>query len=134
MFERLFDPYGCQAVFPTLGVPGFLLAILINARKASFTDSESGNTSATSEDSTTTLLPSAKRCTYLPRTPWLKSYSSSMSGSRLALGAFFILFSFACSSDSCADNTDLVASVSVDNHEDTSLNGLTDDNKTVLIF
>lgn len=60
-------------------------------RNASFTDSEVRNILATSGESTTTLLPSAYRLAYFPRTPLLKSYSSSISG-RLSRLVFFMSF------------------------------------------
>jgi hypothetical protein len=47
-------------------------------RNASFTDSDVRKIFATSGESTTTLLPSAYRFAYFPRTPLLKSYSGSM--------------------------------------------------------
>jgi hypothetical protein len=42
-------------------------------RKARFTDSESGKSSATSGSSTTILEPCAYLAAYFPRTPWEKS-------------------------------------------------------------
>lgn len=66
-----------------------LLPTRTNVRNASFTDFEVRNIFATSGESTTTLLPSAYRFAYLPRTPLLKSYSGSMSG-RLSWTSFFI--------------------------------------------
>ena len=46
-------------------------------RNASFTDSEVLNIFARSGESTTTLLPSAYRLAYFPRTPLMKSYPAA---------------------------------------------------------
>ncbi len=85
-----------------------LRTIFAKARSASFTEPESGKTSATSGDKTTILLPAARRLTYLPRTPLLKSYSFSISGPRRVLIAFvirkfiFVLFWFEMLHFSCS--------------------------------
>jgi len=68
---------------------GFL-STRTKVRNASFTDSEVRNIFARSGESTTTLLPSAYRLAYFPRTPLLKSYSGSMSACPLRWMTFFI--------------------------------------------
>ena len=81
-----------------------------NVRKASFTDSEVRNIFATSGESTTTLLPSAYRFAYFPRTPLLKSYSGNMS-SCLSRMSFFISISFAARGRTSTDDTDTLVPV-----------------------
>src|SRR5688572_1053414 len=88
-------------------------AIRISARSASLTDSESGKNSATSEDRTTTFVPAAYRAAYRPRSPPLKSYSGSMSGSRVRRDAFFIDFPLATGRLAGADDPDSIRPVDV---------------------
>lgn len=70
-----------------------------SARKASFTEAESGKTSKTSGSMTTTFEPFLYRATVAPRSAPLKSYSGRIvSRSELHRGLltfFFILLSFA---------------------------------------
>jgi len=49
-------------------------------RKASFTEAESGKTSATSGDKRIRFAPAAYRAAYLPRTPPEKSMSGTLLG------------------------------------------------------
>jgi hypothetical protein len=63
--------------------------ILASARREVFTALALGNTSATSDAKTTTLLPCAKRRAYLPRTPREKSYSA-----RIVAASFVLLTGF----------------------------------------
>src|SRR4030067_2763974 len=65
---------------------------------------------------TTTFAPSTYLFAYLPRTPLLKSYSSSMSGSFCIL---FILLPFFFGCLSCANQPDVVAPFRVNNYQKT---------------
>src|SRR5205823_2456813 len=88
-------------------VRAVLRAIFASARRASLTDSGSGNAAATSGASTTTFVPAAYRRAYLPRSPRLKSYSASMSGPAFfVLDALFIILPLAPGRRAGADDPD----------------------------
>src|SRR5204862_345667 len=80
------------------------------------------------------FVPSAYRLAYLPRTPWLKSYSASMSGSRLALAAFFIILPFAAGRYPCTDDANLVAALGEDHDQEPLALGLSEVDKAVFLF
>src|SRR5919106_510473 len=80
------------------------------ARSASFTASESGNTSITDGSRTTMFVPSPYRTAVTPRTPLEKSYSGRMvsgSASRTCFlpFPFFIILALAVGGESCADDS-----------------------------
>src|SRR6266702_5218592 len=85
-------------------VPASFTSWLIarKARRARFTDSESGKWGWRAGSMIATLVPLASRLVYLPRMPLLKSrLGRGPSGSGLA--DFFILFSLSRGGDACAD-------------------------------
>ena len=96
----------------------FFFPTRTKVRSASFTDSEVGKTFAISGERTTTLLPSAYRFAYFPRTPLLKSYSGSMAFGLSRL-AFFIGLPFIPRRLSCADDPDTVATIHMHNDQQT---------------
>ena len=64
---------GAAALLCAYLASGFAARAAITSRSVSFTEAASGNTSATSGSSSTTLQLPANLRTYLPRTPPLKS-------------------------------------------------------------
>jgi hypothetical protein len=91
-------------------------------RSASLTERAVGKISATSESSSTTLVPSAYRAAVTPRTALEKSYSArivSLSMRRvldLAL-PFFIIFSFRTRRLTRTDDSSLLLDFGVTNHQ-----------------
>ena len=79
---------------------------------------------------TAMLLPAAKRVAYLPRTPWVKSYSAAISGAAVLRG-LGIHGPFFAAGASCADETDSITTLDMDNHNDEFLLGLSEQDETV---
>src|SRR5262245_36116201 len=96
----------------------------MSARSAWLTASAVGKAAATSGASTTTFVPSAYRFAYLPRSPWLKSYSPSMSGSRFGLVALFIILTLPPRRLTSTDQSNPLTSIREDDHEQSAVNGL----------
>src|SRR5262249_8908481 len=105
----------------------------VNVRSASFTAFESGKMAAMSGSRTTRFVPWAYRAAYLPRTPLLKSYSSSKSGSRF-LGAFFIILPLPTSCDTSTDDANPLFSVGEDNDQESTAIGLAERYKAILFL
>ena len=91
-----------------------------SARRARFTEAESGKTSNTSGSNTTKLLPAANRLAYLPDIPVLKSYSTCISGSGLPRGSFAICPSFPWCREPGADDTDIIFPLSMYHNQDSA--------------
>ena len=102
-----------------------------SARKELFTTLLLGKALATSDSSTTTFVPCAKRRAYLPRTPREKSYSSRIAGSLDLLAGFFICFAFSFAGATGADHAKIIAPFHVDDNQQLSLMRLADDDEPV---
>ena len=102
------------------------------ALSARFTDSASGKTAATSGSMSTNFFPFPTRPAYLPLTPSEKSYSRRMGASAFFLLAFFIGFAFAPGRRPCADDSDPVASIGVDDHQKTVVGGSPQEHEALL--
>ncbi len=90
-----------------------------SVRRASLTAVESGKIAATSGDSATRFVPSAKRAAYLPRAPPEKSMSGTEDFFRCdGLRAFFILFSLSSVLTPCADDTRILSPIGVADDEE----------------
>src|SRR5437879_6574757 len=105
-------------------------AIARSARRASLTDFESGNASANSGSSRTTLLPRRYWSVYLPRTPPEKSYSALIPAFvRLARG-LFVFMSFMPRCFAGADYADPRSSHSMNHNQELPLAGHPDDHES----
>lgn len=91
---RMREPVSEPSAWVACGAPGAAtLAVSTNRRKARFTDSVSGKTSASSGSTNTRFVPAVACRKYLPRTPPFnreRSYSGRKSSPVLFADAFFI--------------------------------------------
>jgi len=108
-------------------------AIATSARRASFTDFESGKASANSGSRSTTLVPRRYLSTYLPRTPPEKSYSALISRAPRLEGGFFVVASFMLRRRACADQADPLSPNSMNHNQQTSLAGHSDDDEALFV-
>jgi hypothetical protein len=101
-----------------------------SARRASFTDFESGNAWASSGSSRTTFTPRRYWSAYFPRTPPEKSYSALICVARLMRG-FFVLASFMPCRGAGADQADPHSSHSMNHNQELPRPGHPDDDETL---
>lgn len=94
------------------------LAIERSARRASFTDLESGKAWVNSGSRSTTLVPARYRSTYLPRTPAEKSYSGLISTAARLERGFFVFPTFMLCCSAGTDQSRPLSSHSMDHYQE----------------
>jgi hypothetical protein len=101
-------------------------------RSEAFTVLALGNAFATSGSRITTFAPSAYRRAYLPRVAREKSYSSRIPFRIGLVDVFFINLALSPARVSCADNADIIASLSVNHNEQLAVVGAAHRNLALL--
>ena len=109
-------------------------AISPSVLRVELTERAVGNIWATSGSRTTTLLPAAYRCAYLPRTPPVKSYSASIVSFDLGFLVFFISPTFSPGSLPSAYQANSISPLRVHDHNDSSSKGAAQQNKSLFPY
>jgi hypothetical protein len=104
-----------------------------SARRALFTDLESGKARASSGSRSTTLVPARKRSTYLPRTPPKKSYSGLISTAALLERGLFVFAGFRLCCSASADQSRPLSSHSMNHDREPSPAGHSNGDETILL-